>query len=86
MVELYAKYDWVDEIESNLLNLDVGRVSSQENLNASISYVYGSATLTLFGRNLTDSVSEIPAIIAPLFASSTISPGASWGIEIEMEL
>ncbi len=85
-LEVYGKYDWVDEIETNLLNLDVGRVSSQENLNASISYLYGNMSLTLFGRNLTDEIYEVPAIIAPLFASSTIVPGTSWGVEFEMEL
>ena len=42
--------------------------------------------LTLYGRNLTDEVYEVPAIIQPLFASSTINPGASWGLEFEIEM
>ncbi len=85
-LELYTKYDWVDEVETNLLNLDVGRVGSRENLNAAVSYAFGNTSITLFGRNLTDEVYEVPSIIQPLFASSTIVPGTSWGLEVEMEL
>jgi len=76
----------VDEVETNLLNLDVGRLGSRENLNAAVSYAFGNTSVTLFGRNLTDEVYEVPSIIQPLFASSTIAPGTSWGLEVEMEL
>lgn len=85
-VEIYAKYDWVDEVETNLINLAVGRLDSRENLIASISYNYQNMSVTLFGRNLTDEVYEVPAIIATLFASGTINPGRSWGLEFQVEL
>ena len=85
-LQIYLKYDWVDEIETNLLNLDVGRLDSRENLTASVAYSYNNMRLTLYGRNLTDEVYEVPAIIQPLFASSTINPGASWGLEFEIDM
>ena len=85
-LQIYLKYDWVDKIETNLLNLDVGRLDSRENLTASVAYSYNNMRLTLYGRNLTDEVYEVPAIIQPLFASSTINPGASWGLEFEIDM
>ena len=80
-IEVFGKYSYVDEFESDLLNLDVGRVSDIEDLSASIAYVQDNWRITLFGRNLTDEQSETPAIIAPLFASGTLTPGTSWGVD-----
>ena len=85
-VAFYVKYDWVDEIETSLINLDVGRVDSRENLTASVAYSYNNMQLTLFGRNLTDEVYEVPAIIFPLFAAGTIIPGSSWGLEFSIDM
>ena len=41
--------------------------------------------MTVFGRNLTNWRKEAPVFIAPLFAASTITPGASWGVEVAAE-
>ncbi|MEM7002249.1 MAG: TonB-dependent receptor [Pseudomonadota bacterium] len=85
-LEIYAKYAYIDEVETNLLNLDVGRLEEREDLAASISYTWDSYRITLFGRNLTDEQFEIPAIIQPLFASGTINQPRHFGLEIEAEL
>ena len=85
-VQIYGKYDWIDKIETNLLNIGFTRLDSRDDLSASIGYHYNNMSLTLYGRNLTDEQFEVPAVIAPLFASGTVNPGASWGLEFAMEL
>lgn len=86
LLEIYTKYNWVDKVETSLLNLDVGRLDAREDLSASIGYVYNNMEVTLFGRNLTDESLEFPLLIAPLFASGTIVPGRSWGLEFSIDL
>ena len=85
-VQIYGKYDWIDEIETNLLNIGFTKLDSRDDLSASIGYHYNNMSLTLYGRNLTDEQYEVPAVIAPLFASGTVNPGTSWGLEFAMEL
>ncbi|NJN51214.1 MAG: TonB-dependent receptor, partial [Gammaproteobacteria bacterium] len=85
-LEFFAKYAWVDEIESDLLNLDVGKLDSREDLSASIGYYYENMSVVLFGRNLTDDTFEIPFLIFPLFASGTVTPGATWGLTVSFDL
>ncbi len=85
-VELFAKYAWTDEIETNLLNLDLGGLDAREDVSASIGYYYNNMSLVLFGRNLTDETFEIPFPIVPLFASGTVTPGRSWGLSFSIDL
>ena len=85
-IELYAKYDWIDSIQTVLLNTRFNEVASRENLSAAATYRWNNLAVTVFGRNLTDEVFETPATIATLFASSTVTRGASWGLEVSMEL
>ncbi|MDE0063309.1 MAG: TonB-dependent receptor [Gammaproteobacteria bacterium] len=85
-IQAFMKYDWIDEIETNLLNIGFTKLDSRDDLSASLGYHYGDMSLTVYGRNLTDEQYEVPAVIAPLFASGTINPGTSWGIEFAMEL
>lgn len=84
-IELYVKYDWVDDTEGDLLNQPTGFIKSRQNLQASISYAYENYQVTLFGRNLTNERIEAFALIAPLFAAGTINAGASWGLEVTAE-
>jgi iron complex outermembrane receptor protein len=84
-IEAFAKYSYIDDVETNLLNLQVGHVDSREDLSASVGYSYRNFQLTVFGRNLTDEVFEVPFLIAPLFASGTVTPGRSWGVELTAE-
>ncbi len=83
--EAFAKYAYTDDVETNLLNLQVGHIDSREDLSASVGYRYQNFQITVFGRNLTDEVIEVPTLIQPLFASGTISPGRSWGVELLAE-
>lgn len=84
-VELHAKYDWVDEVESSLFNTRIGRLSSRENLNASIRYYTADDrfSLTLFGRNITNEKFEVVTLVQPLFAAGTRNRGYTWGLEFE---
>lgn len=85
-VEVFTKYSWVDQIETDLLNLKIGQVDSREDLSASIGYYYQNMSLVLYGRNLTDETFEVPFPIAPLFASGTVTPGLSWGLSFSIDL
>lgn len=85
-LEVFAKYAYIDELETSLLNLDVGRVDSRDDLAASVTYYYNNWRVSVFGRNLTDEQFEVPAIIDPLFASGTINRGATYGVEFEIDL
>ena len=85
-IELYAKYNFVDEIETSLVNIEFGRVASRDYINASVGYSWRNMSVNLYGRNLTDEVTETIGNIAALFAVSTVTPGRSWGLEFEMEL
>jgi len=49
---------------------------------AAASYSWKNYKVSLFGKNLTNHKIEYPFYIAPLFAASTITPGASWGVEL----
>lgn len=84
--ELFLKYDWIDAIERSLVNISFVRTDSTENLMASAGYIWNNMSLTLYGRNLTDEQFEIPGVIDPLFASSTVTQGSVWGLEFSMEL
>ncbi|MFN3232290.1 MAG: TonB-dependent receptor [Alphaproteobacteria bacterium] len=85
-IELFVKYDWVDEVEGTLLNTPNSQGPSRENLQASISYRRDGYMLTFYGRNLTNDVQELFAQpIAPLFNAGTINAGASWGAELTAE-
>ncbi len=84
--EFYAKYNFVDAVETDLLNAEFDRLGSRNFIHASASYNWRNMSLTLYGRNLTDEVKEVRTDIAALFASSTVGPGRSWGLEFEMEL
>ena len=85
-IELFTKYAWVDEIETSLLNLQLGQVDSREDLSASIGYYFRKMSLVLYGRNLTDETIEVPFPIIPLFSSGTVTQGISWGLSFGIEL
>ena len=55
----------------------------QDDLVASVGYSWGNYSFTVYGKNLTDEVFEVPFTIAPLFASGTVGPGRSWGMELQ---
>ncbi|MFK7916202.1 MAG: TonB-dependent receptor [Pseudomonadales bacterium] len=82
-LEVFAKYAFIDEIQSDLLNLAVGEIDSRDDLGISVSYSQANWRFTVFGRNLTDEEFETPALIVPLFAAGTVNQGSNWGAEFE---
>ncbi len=84
-LQLNVKYAYVGKVQGNLLNQTLGAVRPRDDLSASVSYIWDKYRVTMFGRNLTNERNEVPTIIAPLFASSTIGPGWSWGVELAAE-
>ena len=84
--ELYVKYDWIDTVETSLVNISFNRIDARENLMASAGYVWRNMSLALYGQNLTDEQFETPAVIDPLFSSSTVTEGSVWGLEFSMDL
>jgi iron complex outermembrane receptor protein len=58
-LEIYAKYAWVDEVETNLLNTPQGTLDDRKDVTASIGYYAENWSVTAFGRNLTDEEYEI---------------------------
>lgn len=79
---LGAKVVWVDSEYTSLYNESYSFVPSHTDISASLSYSYEGYKVTVFGRNLTGFQHENPTFIAPLFASSTWGPPASWGVEL----
>ena len=87
-LEIYARYSWVDAIETNLLNASQARVSSQEDVQASVGYFANSGkwSLQAFGRNLTDNRTETFIPIATLFAAGSVNRPRTWGLELTVQL
>jgi iron complex outermembrane receptor protein len=84
-VQLYGKYAWVDEVETNLLNTPLGKVDDRKDVTASLGYFGENWAITAFGRNLTDEEYEIFTPIATLFAVGTVNRPRTYGIEFEYD-
>lgn len=82
-VSLNARVDWVDQVQGDLYNDSHFIIPAHTDLAISGSYAFKRYKITAFGKNLTGYRHEIPTFIAPLFASSTIGIGATWGLELE---
>jgi hypothetical protein len=80
-----VRASWVDTQQGDLYNASQFIVPAHTDLAASISYAYKDYRVTFFGRNLTNWRHETPTFIAPLFASGTLGPGASWGLELQAQ-
>jgi iron complex outermembrane recepter protein len=84
-LEVFGKYAWVDDIETNLLNTPLGRVKAIENVTASVGYFTEKWSISAYGRNLTDERFETIVPIADLFAVGSVNRPRSYGIEFEYE-
>lgn len=84
-LEIFGKYAWVDELETNLLNAPLGRLDSREDISASIGYHTDQYSVVVFGRNLTDQRVEGFIPIATLFAAGTVNRPRSFGVEFSYE-
>ena len=81
-LEIYAKYSEIDDVESNLLNTELGHVDAREDLTASIGYYGENYSVVAYGRNLSDEETEVFTPIATLFAVGTVNQGRNYGIEL----
>ncbi|MFX3658267.1 MAG: TonB-dependent receptor [bacterium] len=88
--EIFAKYAWVDDIETNLLNTSLGRVKARDDVTASIGYFTETWAVSAFGRNLTDERFEtffpIAAPGLPLFAVGSVNRPRHVGVEFEYRM
>jgi iron complex outermembrane recepter protein len=82
-LEVFGKYAWVDDIETNLLNTPLGRVKARKDVTASIGYFTDTWSVSAFGRNLTDERFETFIPIATLFAVGNVNRPRSYGVEFE---
>jgi iron complex outermembrane receptor protein len=82
-LEIFGKYAWVDDIETNLLNTPLGRVESREDVAASVGYFAENWSVVAFGRNLTDERFETFLPISTLFAVGTVNRPRTFGAEFE---
>jgi iron complex outermembrane receptor protein len=80
--QLQSKVDWVDKEFTTLYNESYDAIGAHFDVGAAASYSWKNYKVSLFGKNLTNHKIEYPFYIAPLFAASTITPGASWGVEL----
>src|SRR5690606_24865362 len=85
LVEIFGKYAWVDDIETNLLNTPLGRVDARKDVTASIGYYAETWSITAFGRNLTDERFETFTPIADLFATGSVNRPRTFGVELQYE-
>lgn len=81
-VEIFAKYSFIDEVESSLLNASQGRVDSRKDVTASIGYYAEKWSVSAYGRNLTNDRYEIFQPIATLFAVGSINRPRTFGVEL----
>jgi len=84
--EIYAKYAWVDKVETNLLNTPLARLDSREDVTATIGYYTDTWSIVGFGRNLTDERVETFTPVATLFGVGSLNRGRSLGVEFSYEM
>ncbi len=81
-----TKYAYVSEIETTLLNISFNRLEPRHDLQASLAYNLDfdsyQVGIEVFARNLTDEQIEVPTVIAPLFAASSVGVGRTWGLQL----
>jgi iron complex outermembrane receptor protein len=79
--ELFAKYTRIDEVDTNLLNLEQAKIDEREDLTATIGYYAENWSVAAFGRNLTDERFETFFPIATLFAAGNVNRPRTYGME-----
>jgi iron complex outermembrane receptor protein len=84
--EIFAKYAWVDDIETNLLNTPLGRVKARDDVTASVGYYTEQWAISAYGRNLTDERFETFIPIATLFAAGSVNRPRHFGVEFEYRM
>jgi iron complex outermembrane receptor protein len=92
-LDIFAKYTKIDDFETDVLNLNAGRVTggNADDLSATIAYYFDNYSVSLFGKNLTDERVEFATLLggsnvsASLFNVGTITRPRSLGLEFTAE-
>ncbi len=99
-LEIYSKYSWIDEVETNLLNTPLGHLDARKDVTASVGFYAENWSVSVFGRNLTDEEFEIftpiggdPTSVCTqpgksctgLFAVGSLNRPRSYGVEFEYD-
>ena len=82
---LHLKWNLIDDIETSTYNTPGTGLDSRDFLNAVVSYSWDNFKISVFGNNLGDEKNEIPSFaVLPYFAWSNVTPGKSYGAELEV--
>jgi iron complex outermembrane receptor protein len=79
----FASYRWRDEIETIANNDPLGHLDSIENLDLTLSYIWGDGRyrLTAYGRNITDERERVVTRIPDLTTWGSWNQGENYGAE-----
>jgi iron complex outermembrane receptor protein len=83
--ELFGRYSYIDEVDSDLLNLEQAKISTRNDLAATAGYYAQNWSVSIFGRNLTDERHETFFPIDNLFAAGSVNRPRSYGMEVGFE-
>ena len=83
--EIFAKFTRIDELDTHILNIELGKLEERDDLTATIGYYTDNWSIAAFGRNLTDERTEIMTPIANLFAVGSVNRPRSLGVEFTYE-
>ena len=81
MIEAFVKVTKIGEVEASLLNLKQSKVSSREELSATVGYYTENWVIEAYGKNLTDQRFEVFQPIATLFAAGIVNRPRTLGLE-----
>ncbi len=84
--EIYAKYTWIDEQETSLLNDPATKADSITDVTASAGYYADKWSIAAFGRNLTDEDNETFGSVGTLFAYGLLQRPRTYGVEFTYEM
>ena len=83
-LSIHAKYNYVDEQETDTFNDEGTGIPETEFVSAQIAYEWDRFRVTAFGDNLLDEQFEIVGCLSVLFCTGGIQLGTTYGVEVEM--
>ena len=84
-LSIFAKYSFIDEQESTTTNIAVGKVPSQDRVDASVTYSWSNYRISAFGRNLTDEIVAPVRDISSLMIFGSPTVGKVFGVNLTAE-
>ncbi len=81
-----ARWNFVDEVETDTYNGPGTAIGSQNFINARVAYEWNNMRVSAYGDNLTDEINEIAATaVFPWFGYSIVDRGRTYGVELEVQ-